>query len=90
MPSSSPSSGKPRNKNGKGAAFVEIRQRVREIVIENGWALVKLEGVPDAPAGPARRPFQAGAARARPAADGSSGRPFVPRTGPDEAKFTKY
>ena len=28
---------------------MEIRQRVREVVIEDGWALVKLVGVPDQP-----------------------------------------
>ncbi len=28
---------------------MEIRQRVREISVESGWALMKLEGVPDKP-----------------------------------------
>jgi aspartate kinase len=28
---------------------MEIRQRVREVVIDDGWALIKLVGVPDQP-----------------------------------------
>ena len=28
---------------------MEVRQRVREVVVEDGWALVKVTGVPDRP-----------------------------------------
>lgn len=28
---------------------MEIRQRVREVVVDDGWALVRVEGVPDRP-----------------------------------------
>ena len=33
---------------------MEIRQRVRDVVIENGWALLKINGVPDRPGVAAR------------------------------------